>query len=229
MEFQKAAHVYTADNHNIGRIERVVLNPVTRKVTHIVVRKGLFFTEDKVIPVDYFAEATEERATLRSDVGDLHKLPKFEAIEHVPVDSHETKNFPGAVEEAPFFLYWYPPLTGESFYESGFYGVPGLLGDPIAENPHYVRRTKQNIPDNTVALEEGAKVYSSDYQHVGNIEEIQVDPDTDYATHILISKGVFLKETKWIPTAWLKTVAEDDVYLAVSAATIEHLPTAEVI
>jgi uncharacterized protein YrrD len=229
MEFKKATHVYTADNQNIGRIERVVLNPVTRKVTHVVIRQGLFFTEDKVIPVEYFSEATEERATLRSDVGDLHKLPKFEEVEHVPVESHELKGFPGEVEEAPFYLYWYPPLGGDSFYETGYYGLAGLMSDFTLGQSRYVRHTKHNIPENTVALEEGAKVHSSDHQYVGNIEEIQVDPATDYATHMLISKGAFLKETKWIPTLWLKTVAEDNVYLAVTAATIEHLPTAEII
>ena len=45
--------------------------------------------------------------------------------------------------------------------------------------------------------EEGAEVISADGEHVGNIEQIYVDPESNYATHVLISQGLILTDKKW--------------------------------
>jgi uncharacterized protein YrrD len=44
----------------------VVLDPQTKKAIHIVVRKGFLFTEDKVVPISFISDATEDRVTLRT-------------------------------------------------------------------------------------------------------------------------------------------------------------------
>jgi hypothetical protein len=194
-------------------------------VSHVVIRQGLFFTEDKVIPVEYFDEATSERAMLNQNSSSLDDLPKFEEIEHVPMDSAELEAAYSKFEEAPFFVYWNPPVGANTNYTTGYYGsAPLPVREGIPQYPRYVQQTKQNIPEDTIALKEGAHVHSSDGEHIGDIEEIYVDPRTEYATHVLISQGFLLKEKKWVPTMWFKTVTEDDVYLAVSAPTIEKIP-----
>ena len=70
-EFKERASVVTADEQQVCRVDRVVIGPKTKEVTHIVVRKGLIFTEDKVVPINLVASATEDRVTLREDAGDL--------------------------------------------------------------------------------------------------------------------------------------------------------------
>jgi uncharacterized protein YrrD len=227
MEFKKDTHVYSADNKDLGRIERVVINPTTKKVTHVVIRQGLFFTEDKVVPVDYFDEAASEQAFIRHNSSILDDLPKFEEIEYTPMDPADLEAAYGKFEEPPFFLYWNPPLGVTPYYTTGYYGsAPLPVREGVPEYPRYVQHTKQNIPEDTVALQEGAHVHSSDGEHVGDIEDIYVDPQTDYATHVMISQGFLLKEKKWLPTLWFRTVTEDDVYLAVRASTVEKLPAA---
>jgi hypothetical protein len=47
-----------------------------------------------------------------------------------------------------------------------------LQGYPICP---YVVKTERQIPEGTVALEEGAKVIGSDGEHVGKIERIFTD------------------------------------------------------
>lgn len=47
MQFKDGANVYTADGHTVGSIDRVVIDPRTNEVTHVVVRRRLFFTEDQ--------------------------------------------------------------------------------------------------------------------------------------------------------------------------------------
>jgi hypothetical protein len=98
----------------------------------------------------------------------------------------------------------------------------------ILEDQHdYVRKTEQNIPEGTVALEEGAQVISSDGQHVGDVERIFTDPLADRATHLLIAEGLLLKQKKLIPARWLSLVLEDRVHLLVEAGFIDRLPDYE--
>ena len=45
MQFKQGATVSTYDGKNVGHVDRVVLNPKTKEVTHIVVRKGLLVSD----------------------------------------------------------------------------------------------------------------------------------------------------------------------------------------
>jgi sporulation protein YlmC with PRC-barrel domain len=107
------------------------------------------------------------------------------------------------------------------------YPTAGYLGFPASgigyENWPQVEM-KQNIPEDTVALKEGSKVVSSDDKHVGNIEQLFVDPDSNRATHFLISQGTFFKDRKVVPARWVKTIKEDLVQLAVASNVLENLP-----
>jgi uncharacterized protein YrrD len=225
MQFKENAHVYSADKHDVGRITRVVMDPVSNKVTHVVVRQGLIFTEDKLIPMSFFQSATPERAMLRKEIEDLDDLPQFEETDYLPVDSKDAEQ-DGAIQP----LFWYPPLAAQPYHATGFYGTP-LVSTTYEEDfmpgRHYVKRTTQNIPEDTIALEEGAKVISADGEHVGDIERLHIDPQSHYATHALISQGLLLPEKKWIPTLWFSTMSEGKVYLAVNADMLERLPKAE--
>ncbi len=74
-----------------------------------------------------------------------------------------------------------------------------------------------------MALEEGAKVISQDEQHVGNIEQVVVEPEEDRATHFVIHGGLF-SERKLVPVLWISRIEEKEVYLSISAALLERLP-----
>lgn len=54
-----------------------MIDPQTKAVTDVVVRKGFLFPEDKVIPVEVIARATEDRVLLRRNAGDLKDFPPY--------------------------------------------------------------------------------------------------------------------------------------------------------
>jgi hypothetical protein len=97
-------------------------------------------------------------------------------------------------------------------------------GYPGYPQPPYLRKTELNIPDDTVPLEEGAKVVSSDDEHVGDIERIYADEEEQRATHVMIAQGLISKTRKLIPTMWVKQVLEDEVRLSISKNFVEDLP-----
>jgi len=208
MEFRLDAKVFTTDNRQIGHVDRVVLDPKTKEVTDIVVRKGLIFTEDKVVPFDLVAGTRDGQVVLGEGVGDLQALPDFKEEYYVVLDQEELG--PGLPkEEYPLPLYYYP-IAHE--------GAPTPY-----DRQKTVTKTKRHIPEGTVALEEGAQVFSADGKHVGDVERVFVYPRTDQASHFLISKGLLLKERKLIPIAWVSTIREDKVHLAVRSRLLEKL------
>jgi len=215
MQFKQETGVFTADGRDVGNIDRVVMNPHTKEVTHLVVRKGFLFTEDKVVPIDLIATATEDRVVLRSDAGDLGALPQFEETHYLPLAEAAPDTARAAKDATP--LYWYPPVGVAAW------GYPGSF----APGPVYVTHTEQNIPEGTVALKEGSKVISSDDKHVGNVERVFTDSRTDRVTHFLISQGLILTERRLVPITWLSSVMEDEVHLTVNAQLLDKLPKYE--
>jgi len=204
MEFKQNAGVFTANDQQVGHIDRVVVDPQTKAVTHIVVRKGFLFTEDKVVPIELIVDTTEDRITLRDDVCDLHALPLFEEKHYV-----RSEGAPSSPGSAPS-LYGYP-------------SAPGAYPAPPDEK--YITQIEQNIPEGTVALREGAKVITVEGKQAGSVERVFTDAEAERATHLLISRGLLSKERKLIPITWVSIMGENEVHLRVEDGVLERLST----
>jgi sporulation protein YlmC with PRC-barrel domain len=211
MQFRQNASVYTVDGKKVGRIDRVVLDPQTKEVTHLVVRKGLLLTEDKVVPVDLIGAATDKGVTLREDVSNLEALPVFEETHYIQATEAPPSTAPG--DALP--LYWDPR----------FGDVPPIAAaDPSTPHViHVIEETEQNIPEGTVALKEGAKVIAADGKQVGTVEQVLTDPRLDRATTLVIAQGLLVKERRRVPINWVSEVKEDEIHLAVGSHTIDEL------
>lgn len=215
MRFTENAKVLAADGDKVGEVERVVIDPKTHQVTHIVVRKGLLFKEDKAVPVDLVASATEDTVALRPDAGDLETLPPFEEEHYVIVDERELARYGVDGPSYPSPVIWYPPFGA---------APPYVVKSGIGQADPVVATTQRNVPEGTVALEEGADVISADDEHVGDVEQVLTDPLADRVTHFVITEGLLLKERKLIPSQWVSTMTEDKVKLAVGSEFLERLP-----
>jgi uncharacterized protein YrrD len=217
MKFKEGTKVFTADGQQVGNISRVVLDPHTKEVTHVVVNKGFLFTQEKVVPISLIGAATDERVTLRDDAGDLQSLPDFVETHYVLVEEENTAS---REDEHATSLYWYPPVGMMWRQPGGYLGDTTYFGYPI---PSYVIETERNIPTDTVPLKEGAKVISSDGTHVGNVEAILTEPKGNRATHLVLSQGLIFKEKKLVPTVWISEVKADEVHLEMGSRLLNEL------
>jgi uncharacterized protein YrrD len=212
MEFKQGVGVFTAKGDKMGTIERVVVDPATKEVSHVIVQPGLWFTEDKVVPVDLIARATEERITLIEDAGDLNAMPRFEETRYVPAILAREQSAPNR----PQPLYYVPPVG------SRWSDLAGQIRRDEGR-PRYVRRTERNIPEGAVALQEGTQVISADGKRVGDVEDVFVDEKDDSITHLLISRGFLFKEERFIPVSWIDGIWEDAVHLSVESPLLAEL------
>jgi uncharacterized protein YrrD len=211
MKIEQNARVVTAEGKAVGHVDRFVMNPRTREVTHLVVRQGLLFTEDHVLPIDLVARTTDDEVVLREDAGALEQLPLYEETYYVPLNESERSRLPSPSYIPPY--YWYPPFPAAGL---GLY-------DPGYTMPQYIEHTKTNIPEGAVPLAEGARVISADGEHVGNVEQVLTDPQADRATHFLISAGLLFKTRKLVPTEWIASLGADEVHLAVGSDFLDQL------
>jgi sporulation protein YlmC with PRC-barrel domain len=207
MQLQKHAHVLASNAQEVGFLERVVLNPETNVITHIVVRMGpLFNKEDKIVPIELVTDTTEDLVLLNTDAATVESMPLFE--EQQVVSEGRTVEASASSENKQ------PVPFGES---------PSVIPLVLDPDDAYATETVQNIPEGTIAMKEGAKVIAADGEHVGHVERIFADPEVDQVTHLLISRGIFSKEVKLIPTKWILKIGEDNVYLNVNKDSVEGL------
>jgi uncharacterized protein YrrD len=210
MQFREGASVYTTENEKVGTIDQIVLDPDSKEITHVVVQKGFLFAEDKLVPVRSIKAATADRVTLHTSYANLEEFPDFEVEHYLKADqvvpSAEDNTHPSKT------LYYYPPI-----------GIGRTMPPRLNTKPMFVENTEKNLPDDTVAIDQGTSVVSSDGEAIGEVERIFSDTDK-YATHLLVSEGLFLKEKKLIPTAWIKKLTKDRIRLMVDAKFIERLP-----
>jgi uncharacterized protein YrrD len=207
MQFNQRASVVTLDGKGAGHIDRVVIDPKTKEITHLVIQRGLLQKEDLVVPINAVTSEREGELTLHLQSSELEFLPAFEEEHYVLVDENQSGDTPSTISLSPAY--------------------PGVsLGLP-ATGPKYVAETHLNIPDNTVALKEGAKVIARDNKEVGHVAQILTSTPADQVTHFLVVKGLLVKEHRLIPVRWVDRLADDEVNLAVNSSTVERLPVIE--
>jgi uncharacterized protein YrrD len=207
MQFNRGASVVTLDGKEVGHIDRVVIEPKTKEITHLVIRRGRLQKEDKVVPISTITLGRDGQLTLHLQSADLEFLPTFEEEQYILVEDDQSGSTPSAV-------YLSPPYPG---------GVAGFA----RYGPKYVTETHFNIPDNTVALKEGARVIASDNNEVGHVAQVLTSTPADQVTHFLIVKGLLIKEHRLIPVGWVEGLTDDEVRLMVDSSTVERVPVVE--
>lgn len=222
MQINQGADVLTANGEKVGQISRIVIDPRTKRITHVVVEKGMLFTEDKVVPLDLVAATGSDRLQLRQDAGDLDELPDLIETQYFPAERRSVHSQDAPVYAPPYF--WYPPVGSAS---AGYLGYPGYVYGTGETAQSYTTETHVNIPEDTVALKDGARVISADGEHIGNVDRVFTTPEVNRASHLLISKGLLFREKKVIPVNWILELEGDEVRLAVESSTVENLPDYE--
>lgn len=202
-ELKAGAGVYTASGERVGDVERVVLDPASLVVTHLVVEKGILFKEDRVVAAGNIATADPDRITLKPDVSDA--LPEFEVKHYHPVDYGTQSKF---LAQHPRAYFPYPPAG--SYY-------------PLALEPDRKAVVERTVSEDLVALETGAEIVDADEEKAGALDEILTD-DAGRATHIVVRGRHLGRELKSVPVGWIDHLHEDHIRLSVSRDVIEELP-----
>jgi hypothetical protein len=197
-----------------GQVIRVVLDPIGRVITHLVVgpRYEHGHDIDRLVPVG-LAEATADGIRLSCTKAEFDRLDPAEETHFVAGTEH-----PGYAPDQIWAWPWF-----------GLGGMPGVWTEGQgwdAGGSHGPERrlvTDDSVPIGEVQVRRGDHVHATDGE-IGLVEGLAVNPDDHRVTHVLLRDGhLWGRKEVAIPISAV-TGAEAGIRLNLSKQQVEDLP-----
>jgi hypothetical protein len=212
-----------------GELRRVVVNPVTRTLTHLVVEPRFQQGTGRLVPVDLVESAAHE-VRLRCSMSEFHALEEAE-------EQHLLQGAPGQwgygqtqMLSLPFFALG-PGMRGIGGMGMGMggmgmggmgMGMGGMGG--MGMGPQMT--TEDRVPEGEVEVRRGEHVHATDGS-IGQIHGFAVDPTDHRVTHVLLDEGhMWGKKRVAIPISAVKDVT-NGVQLTLTKREVGDLPPVE--
>ncbi|HUZ42042.1 MAG TPA: hypothetical protein VMU68_11710 [Acidimicrobiales bacterium] len=213
-EFTIGSDVFCSDG-NCGELRRVVVDPVARALTHLVVeakhRQGM----GHLVPIDLVSSSGAE-IHLRCTV------TQFEELD----DAEETQFLPGARGQ---WGYGQDQMLSHPYYGLGMsgIGVTGMMGGMgIGMSPSPQPITSDRVPVGEVEVRRGEHVHATDGS-IGQVQGLVVDLHDHHVTHVLLDEGhLWGKKRVAIPIGAVIGV-DDGVQLNLTKNEVGELPPVE--
>jgi sporulation protein YlmC with PRC-barrel domain len=186
-----------------GKVTRVVVDPVARTVTHLVVEPGHWRGPGRLVPLG-LADATADEIRLRCTLADFEELDPAEETQFLP-------GTPGALG--------YPGYDPEVVLSMPYYGMGG----------NYVPQTVtyDTVPLDEVEVRRGEHVHATD-GHIGKVQGLVIDPDSHRVTHVLLQEGhLWGRKEVAIPISAV-TGVDDGIRLNITKQQVQDLPPVDI-
>jgi sporulation protein YlmC with PRC-barrel domain len=196
----------------LGELADVVIDPVTRRVTHLVVQPPHQHALARLVPVE-LADGDDDRPeiSLRCSTAEVKRLATVQETAYlrlgeVPV---EDPDWDVGLEDVLALPYY--PLDGP------------------AEYIEYAAVAYDRIPKGEVEIQRGSGVVSVDGHHVGTVDGFVIDAETQAITHLVLERGhLWGRRDVTIPIGAVDSVEVDMVRLTLSAEELGALPAVPV-
>jgi sporulation protein YlmC with PRC-barrel domain len=180
-----------------GRSTYVIMDPVSRQETHLVVKEKGPAAAERVVPIGWVTEATHDLIRLRCTKEQLDKMDLFFEKHYLREPLPDFEHLEGGNLLLPF-------------------RIPNVMKTVQVETRH--------IPAGEMAVHRGATVEATDGR-VGQVDEFLVDPENSHITHLILHEGhLWGQKDVTIPVSEIDRVEEDTVHLKLSKRGIEALP-----
>jgi sporulation protein YlmC with PRC-barrel domain len=183
-----------------GKVIRVVVDPIARAVTDIVVepphREGL----GRLVPLGLVADSAGD-VTLSCTLAEFDALPSAE----------ETHFLPGGG--------FFPGYAPASVLALPYYGLGvGNVSPPV---------TVDTLPLGEVAVRRGDSVHATDGE-IGSVQGLVIDPANRHVTHVLLQEGhLWGRKEVAIPIGVVAAMT-DGIRLNLTKQEIQDLPAVDV-
>ena len=150
-----------------GAVSRVVVDPVARELTHLVIepehRSGL----GRLVPLD-LVETGSGQVRLRCTLEEFKAMPRAEETDFLPGGS-------GYQDYEQHEAFYWP-----------FYGLEGGA-DPALANASGIL-TRDTLPPGEVGVRRGESVHATDGE-IGRVEGLVIEPANGHVSHVLLEEG----------------------------------------
>ncbi len=154
-----------------GKLSRIVIDPVARALTHLVVQPRVWSGIGRLVPIE-LVDATAEGISLRCSRAEFDALEEAEETDFLPeADGAQAYGEGGA---------WVWPYYGLGSLDSGA-GSAVMAGIPTVV-------THDRVPVGEVEIRRGEHVHATD-GIIGRVQGLVIDPNDHHVTHVLLEEG----------------------------------------
>jgi hypothetical protein len=197
-------------DESAGELRRVVVDPVARAVTHLVVEAKHRRGTGRLVPVD-LVESTDQVIRLRCTVAEFADLE----------EADETRLLPTA---GGMWGYGREQVLMQPYY-AGFRGMAMGEGGSTSGGRTAIY---DRIPVGEVQVRRGESVHATDGT-IGRVQGLVIDPMDHHVTHVLLDEGhLWGKKRVAIPITAVADV-DDGVRLTLSKDDVRELPEIDVV
>ncbi len=195
------------DSGVLGELTRVVIDPIARTITDLVIEPRHRRGTVHLVPVGLVSSASEREVRLRCTESEFSALDQAEEIRFIPGAS-------GA---------WDYPQS--QMLTLPYYTLSGGMGMGMGAGPREV--ISEITPAGDVDVRRGEQVQATDGA-IGRVQGLVVDPGDHSVTHFLLEEGhMWGKKRVAIPITAV-TGVDDGVRLRLSKREIGDLPAVSV-
>jgi sporulation protein YlmC with PRC-barrel domain len=182
-----------------GKLSRVVVDPVARLVTHLIVEPRRGHEPARLVPLGLVDSAAGE-IQLNCTSAEFDVLDPAEETRFITDDMDVPNYRPTDVVSWPYY---------------GYRGARGGLA------------TSDTIPVGEVEVHRGEHVQASD-GHIGQVEGLVIDPGSHRVTHVLLQEGhLWGRKDVAIPISTVTRVA-DRIEVSLSKQQVQDLPPVDI-
>lgn len=208
------ASVFTSDGSQIGDLHAIVVDPRDNEVTHVIVNTGPHFPEPGFgapglveVPIGQMRGAEESGVYLRIDREAFRDLPEYAARDHLP-------SAPEAPQE--------PERGGpaRALWNAGLaiaHSLASIGGIAVPQESFRGARFERHI------LNDAPVWRSEPHKHIGDVERVLVDEDTDEIRALVIRRGVLFQHEVILPIAFVTEILDGVIHAEISDARLEAL------
>jgi sporulation protein YlmC with PRC-barrel domain len=205
-----------------GDLRRVVIDPVARAITHLVVEPRHPRGQGRLVPIDRVA-STGKEIRLQCTKAQFRVLEAAEETEFLPGASGDWGYEQDQMLSFPYFRLGSMGMGGVGGVGMGATGIPHL--DLGAIHPRAI--TTERVPAGEVDVRRGEHVHATDGP-IGRVQGLVIDPNDHRVTHVLLDEGHLWGQKRVAIPIGAVTRVDDGVRLNLTKDEVRDLPPVDV-
>ena len=195
-----------------GQVSRIIVNPVARQVTHLVVDPKHRDGPGRLVPVD-LVDATTGQIRLRCTQAEFQTLPPAQETEVVPDLDPTGHAHPDPAPKQGYLVPLSPWMRGRR--GTGQAGVPQEV-------------TVDSVPSGEVDIRRDLTACATDGE-IGQVQGLIVEPGGHHVTHVLLRQGHrWGRKEVAIPIGAVTKIGTLLVHLSLTKHQVEDLPPVDI-
>jgi hypothetical protein len=195
-----------------GEVRRLVIHPVTDRITHLVIQPGHRPEAARLVPCD-LADTMSGEIRLRCT------LAEFDQLEYAE-ERHLTEALDGVGAGGLLGDTLVYDVSGEAYAPSARAGALIDLGHPPTRHRTIIQDV---VPLGEAQVRPGDRVHAVDGE-IGRVRGFLADPGDDHVTHVLLQEGHLWGHKEIAIPVSAVTGIDAGVRLSITKQQVENLP-----